>query len=287
MSRSYNPVIDVTKQVISQRRMSFLLRLGQLIANSQEPKDFWKQLLLGLQPDIPDLPFAIVYSAGSIVNETLSESSEQCGSLKKWVLEGTVRVGDHHTSIPDRLNSEEDLDGFLPDFMNLIKSNSPSILRVKDGSLPPSLAKDLKELGGEISCETALFLPIRSTTESALGFVILGINPRKAFDEDYKLFAELLSRQLTSSLVAAFLFEADRNRLSTKLALTTHENLELEARFRRMADLAPVGMFHLDTLGRLVYANERWFDLTELPRDPETMKASCRIAPCYFLLQLR
>jgi PAS domain-containing protein len=47
--------------------------------------------------------------------------------------------------------------------------------------------------------------------------------------------------------------------LSQKLAIQTHETIELESRFRRMADLAPVGMFHIDTAGVLVYANEDYY----------------------------
>jgi len=51
----------------------------------------------------------------------------------------------------------------------------------------------------------------------------------------------------------------DRNLLSKKLAIQTHEAFEVEARFRRMADLAPVGMFHIDPQGALIYANEEYY----------------------------
>jgi len=43
--------------------------------------------------------------------------------------------------------------------------------------------------------------------------------------------------------------------------------MELEKRFRRMADLAPVGMFHVDPEGVLVYGNNAYYTLTEHPRD--------------------
>ena len=51
----------------------------------------------------------------------------------------------------------------------------------------------------------------------------------------------------------------DRNLLSKKIAVQTHEALELETRFRRMADLAPVGMFHIDTSITIVYANDNYY----------------------------
>ena len=109
--------------------MAFLLRLSQYIASSQEPKDFWSQLLLALQGDHLDLPFAIVYSAGGDINETLSESSELSSNLRNWTLEGLVRVPETCTSIPRRINSEQAMEDFLPDFYNLVKQDTPTLLR--------------------------------------------------------------------------------------------------------------------------------------------------------------
>lgn len=51
----------------------------------------------------------------------------------------------------------------------------------------------------------------------------------------------------------------DKTLLSNKLAAQTEEALEAETRFRRMADLAPVGMFHIDPAGVLVYANNDYY----------------------------
>ena len=261
--------------------MAFLLRLGQYIASSREPKDFWQQLLRGLEGNHPDVPFALLYSAGGETNETLSVSSEQGQNSRIWALEGSVRVAAYAPSIPSRLDSENDLDEFLPDFLDLIKKDSPTVLLAEDGSLPAALIDDLGVLENGDVCEAAAFIPIRPTGENSLGFLVIGINPRKRYDEDYQLFVVLLTRQLATSIAAAVLFEdetrrarmaaelatQDRNLLSRKLAIQTHETLEIESRFRRMSDMAPVGMFHINPAGYLVYANEHWYDLTQQPRD--------------------
>jgi hypothetical protein len=257
--------------------MAFLLRLGQYITSSREPKDFWQQLLRGLEPQHPDLPFAVLYSAGGEVNEELSVSSEQSQNLRIWALEGSVRVSGSTPSIPSSLSSENDLNDFVPNFLDLIKKDSPTVLLAKDGSLPPGIVQAIPSPGNGEVYEAAVFLPIRPTGENSLGFLILGINPRKRYDEDYQLFIWLLSRQLTTAIAAAVLFEdetrraqlatQDRNLLSRKLAIQTHEALEIESRFRRMADMAPVGMFHINPAGYLVYANEHWYNLTEHGRD--------------------
>jgi PAS domain-containing protein len=260
--------------------MAFLLRLGQFIASSRESKDFWRQLLRGLEPNHPDVPFAVLYSAGGESNEELSVSSEKSQSMRIWALEGAVRVIEGAPSIPSRLNSESDLDEFLPNFLDLMKKDEPTILLAADGTLPQSLVDDIKVGDNGDICEAAVFLPIRSMGENVLGFLIIGINTRKRYDDDYELFIHLLSRQLATSIAAAVLFEdetrrariaaeqatQDRNYLSRRLAIQTHEALEIESRFRRMADLAPVGMFHISPDGCLLYANEHYYELTEHPR---------------------
>jgi hypothetical protein len=262
--------------------MAFLLQLGQFIASSGEPKDFWQQLLRGFtpphhMPQYPDIPFALLYSAGGEINEELSVSSEQSQNLKMWALEGSVKIN----GMPSRLSSETDLNEFLPNFLDLIKKDSTTVLYAKDGSLPTSIVQAIQTTENSELCDTAVFIPIRPTGENALGFLILGINTRKFYDEDYQRFISILSRQLNTSIAAAVLFEdetrrarmaaelatQDRNLLSKKLEIQTHEAFEIESRFRRMADMAPVGMFHFNTDGYLVYANEHYYDLMQHGRD--------------------
>lgn len=139
-------------------------------------------------------------------------------------------------------------------------------------------------LAGDLRCNSIVLLPIRSTGDNILGFLLLGINPRKAYDSDYKILMELLSRQLTTSMASAVLFEEelrrgrmiaaqanqDKNLLSRELEIQRHEAHELEHRFRRMADLAPVGMFHIDRDGVLMYANNDYYKITEYPKGVNT-----------------
>lgn len=183
--------------------MSFLLRLGQYIASSREPKDFWQQLLRGLEVENFDLPFGLLYSAGWDVNETLSVSSEQSQTLKNWVLEGLVRVPGTPSPIPRRHSPDESIEDVLPNFQEMIKSDTPTLLLASDGSMPEYLVQNLKNSGSADVYEAAVFLPIKSTGDTTLGFLILGINPRKRFDDDYRVFIELISRQLATSMAVS------------------------------------------------------------------------------------
>jgi hypothetical protein len=201
--QSYNPVIETTRQVLSDRRTSFLLHLGQCISSATEPKHFWSQLVRGLENDHLDLPFAVLYSAGWGVKETSSESTDQSHVQKDWSLEGLVRVPERNTVVPRRFDSDKDIEDFLPTFLDLIKADLPTLLPLAGDSFPTSLADNLRTEDGVVPFEAAVFLSVKSTSDIALGFLILGVNPMKRYDDDYRIFVELLSRQLTSSIAVS------------------------------------------------------------------------------------
>ena len=63
---------DTARQVIAERRMTLLLRLGQYIASSREPKDFWQQLLRCLKPELA----ALSHSTFELVGAPPEQSSK-------------------------------------------------------------------------------------------------------------------------------------------------------------------------------------------------------------------
>lgn len=251
----YNTVYETTKKVVAERRMPFLLNLGALVTTSREPKEFWSQLLNGLEAETGEVPFALLYSMAE--DETSSSSSKQNGN-DHWILEGSVGYPEgfsHFMSL-----STEEAEKLIPSFKDTIQSLEPTLLQLEDGTLGHAVVDGVASREFGDSCNAAICLPIRSTGEAVLGFLILGLNPRRYYDSDYRLFAQLLSRLLATAMASTVLFEEqvrqnriaadlaamDRDELSDKLALRTQQALENEHRFRRMADLAPVGMFHFD-----------------------------------------
>jgi len=65
--------------------------------------------------------------------------------------------------------------------------------------------------------------------------------------------------------------------LSRRLAIPTHEVLEIKSRLRRIADLATVGMFHVDPSGMLIYANEDYYTYACLPVETKLINTKFRI----------
>lgn len=119
-------------------------------------------------------------------------------------------------------------------------------------------------------------LPTGTHQEHRSGFLLLGLNTRRTYDQEYQRFVRLLVNQLTTTLSTVVLAEdearrarasarlaaQDRMQLVEKLAASTQGLRDSETRFRTMADLAPVGIFEFDASGNLLFANQRWFELT-------------------------
>ncbi|GAB7329823.1 hypothetical protein MBLNU13_g01541t1 [Cladosporium sp. NU13] len=296
----YNPVFETTKQVISERRMSTLMLLGRCTSAATSTQDVFKQALRGFEPNHFDIPFAAVYAAASpessvrysqtqseqrdSVSETSRSSSDKSSTFadRQWTLEGMLGLPVKSPGLPSRIDSETSAAAITSLFNKIITTGKVTLLRIEDGTFPKGLQGIAKSRAFGDDCTAAVLCPVGPTNrKNVLGFVLIGINPRHAYDDDYKTFINILSRQMATSIASVVLAEEelrrtrdaanlatqDRIRLSEQLAVTKQEAEASEVRFRRMTELSPMAMFHFDELGNVLYANETWFDLTQHPRD--------------------
>lgn len=190
------------------------------------------------------------------------------------VLEGTLGVPEGHRSSVSPLDLKSSEDGFAPYLRESMKTDRPVLLKTSDGTLSFDLIQGLEWRGFGDPCRAVVVCPIHPTTgDSILGFLVIGVNPRRPFDDDYSLFIQLLSRQLATSMASVVLFEEeirrgqraaqlaalDRQELSKQLDLRTQEKMESETKFTRMAEFAPVGMFIANSVGQITYSNDTWW----------------------------
>ncbi|KAI1105718.1 hypothetical protein F4804DRAFT_110083 [Jackrogersella minutella] len=276
----FNPAFENTRRKIAERRMLTLREVGEKTALARDVKSFWSQVNRGLDYNEDDVPFNLVYS---VCEESDSDvSSMHSGS---WVnppllmLEACLGVPQGHRLLVESLNLRTSNEGFAP-YMRESMSNAgqPIILSAQDGTLPEGLMDGLAWRGPGDACKSIVIFPVHPTTgsESVVGFIVMGVNPRRPYDDDYQLFINLLSRQLATSLASVVLFEeeirrgqkaaqmaaADRQELTKQLHLRTQEVEESELKFTRMAEFAPVGMFIANHLGHITYCNDMWWDIS-------------------------
>jgi PAS domain S-box-containing protein len=287
----YNPAFENTRRRIAERRMLTLREIGLKTAQARDVKSFWTQLQKGLEYNELDAPFVLIYS---VCEDSESEvSSLTSGSFAhppQILLECSIGVPDGHPCAVRSIDLRYSDEGFAPYMReSMAQSASPIILSEEDGSLPAELIEGVSWSGYGDPCRTIVVFPVHPTTacDSVVGFIVLGINPRRPFDADYQLFVNLLSRQLATSLASVVLFEEeirrgqraaqlaalDRQELSLQLHLRTQEAVESEYRFARMAEFGPVGLFIADGHGHINYCNDMWYRISGLERHASTFAA--------------
>lgn len=302
----YNPAFEKTRRKIAERRMLTLREVGERTATARDVKGFWERVSQALDCNEFDTPFVLLYS---VSEESDSDSSSiHSNSLigtKQCYLEGSLGVPQGHAAAPPQIELKSSMEGFGPVFREVMKNDKPALLRVtgfespSESSVIPSLTLDdsntiigpdldsrmlegIEWRGFQDPCQSVVVCPVHPTTgESILGFLVLGVNPRRPYDDDYSLFVQLLSRQLATSLASVVLFEEeirrgqraaklaalDRIELSEQLAARTQEARDSETRFTRMAEFSPAGLFIADAEGHVIYCNDTYYEITRVPKD--------------------
>ncbi|KAF1972904.1 aerobic respiration control sensor protein arcB [Bimuria novae-zelandiae CBS 107.79] len=267
----YNAPFETTYQTISHRRLQTLRQIGEKIAETRTIKMFWQGLIEGLQNNPYDVPFALLYSISDLDDtDAASHSSGSSMSGRSCVLEGAVGIPNGHPASPPKLDLKRSKEGFVPAFREAMRTREPTILHRRNGSLPDELTEGIECRGYGDPYKEAIMIPVHPTnSDNVCAFLLLGINPRRAYDEEYKAFVYMLNRHLSSSLASFLLFEEEvrKNRNAAEVATLQRaqlsEQLALQAsRMRRMTELSPLGMYLFGPDGVLLEANERYYEMT-------------------------
>lgn len=289
----YNPAFENTRRKVNERRMLTLREVGFKTSQARDVKSFWSQVQKGLEYNPLDVPFALIYSvAEDSESEVSSMNSASYSSPPMVILEGSLGVPDGHPIAPALIDLKSNDEAFAPymrDSMTDPTGANPIILSRENGTLPDHLVQGLAWRGFGDPCRTVVVFPVHPTTagETIVGFIVLGVNPRRPYDENYRLFVTLLDRQLATSMASVVLFEEeikrgqraarlaaiDRQELSMQLYIRTQEAVESEYRFTRMAEFGPVGLFIADSNGHINYCNEMWWKISGHARSTSTLDA--------------
>lgn len=265
--------------------MLTLREIGERTASARDVKGFFSQVQGSFEFNEYDSPFLLLYSVSDDHDsDSSSMHSNSIISSRQCYLEGSLGIPDDHHASPAQIDLKSGMEGFGPVFREAMKSDKPVVLQVGSHELPESLMEGLECRGFGDPVRAVVVCPIHPTTgDTVLGFLVLGVNPRRPFDDDYELFLTLLSRQLGTSLASVVLFEEeirrgqraaklaalDRIELSEQLAARTQEAIESETKFTRMAEFAPVGIFIAGRDGQITFANDTWYDISQVPRDSD------------------
>ncbi|KAF3913730.1 hypothetical protein AA313_de0206429 [Arthrobotrys entomopaga] len=279
-----NISVDLTTRVLASRGFQMFGEVGTRMSAVTDRDEFWRTFLAALQTNQTDAPFALVYSR---VEDLFNEASSYSGSDDRKSnsdltiqYEGSYNIPEGHICMPPSINLDESDEGFAAAFR---EACGRDLLYLKDDDLlPPYLLEGLESPFGDSVVSVAV-APIHahSAPDEISGFLVLGLNTRRPFNDDYQLFVRLLVRQLSTSLSTSLFFETEARRsgnmarmaamekivLSSQLAAKTSEARASESRFKRLTEVAPVGIYMCDQVGNVTFVNDAWHEITAVPKD--------------------
>lgn len=273
-----HPIIDATSIHLWERRMKMLIELGEVLVTARDSKSYWEKTLQQFAAVDPsyDIPLAILYSVEEDP-DAMAMSPPASGASKICRLEGALGVPENHPIAPESLSLWSEDGALSAAFKEALRTHHPLLLQTRDGTLPKDLLEGLEWRGFGDRCRQAIICPIRPTKEeNVMGLLLLGLNPRRPYDNDYRQYISLLSQKLTTSLASIVLLEEEARRgrnaaeqaaydqalLKEKLAVQTREANESIQMFQAVAEFVPVGMCFGDGEGNITFANDAWYKIT-------------------------
>lgn len=191
----FNAVLETTKRVIGERRLRTLRELGSWnVGASGTVEQAFETVTRILAENPHDLPFALLY-----LNDGKGRAR----------LAGTSGLAESSAASPQFVELDS-RDAPWP-FQLVVETGKPAVVE--------SLSGRFGSLSGGAwpeSPERAIVLPIAKTGQGEpAGFVVAGISPRLAFNDDYAGFLDLLVRHVAAAIANAQAYEIERQRAET------------------------------------------------------------------------
>jgi len=186
-------VVETTERVLGERRMGTLRDLAAALAATRTERDVLAAVAQELGRNRADLPFTATYLV------------EDDGTAR---LAATSGITPDSPAAPERITPDDPEAAWPLDR-----------LRRGEQVLVDDLADrfaDLPTGAWQRPPHSAVALPLSSSTAHergpVTGFLVVGLNPHRAFDDTYRGFVELLAGQIASGLVNAGSYEAELRR---------------------------------------------------------------------------
>jgi PAS domain S-box-containing protein len=188
-------VHEITKQVVGERRGVALRDLGSRSGEAKTAEEACVNAARILARHSKDVPFALLY---------LLHGDQKQAHLASAA---GIEMGEVESPLEVDLNGEASREAIWP-LAETARSAAMQIVEDLQGkltSLPPGPWSDPPR--------SAVVWPIRSSLAHHLaGLIVLGISSRLQFDDSYRDFSELVTRQVATTIANARAYEEERKR---------------------------------------------------------------------------
>ncbi|KAJ7584442.1 hypothetical protein C8J56DRAFT_1027754 [Mycena floridula] len=215
-----NLCMETTDKVILERRLKIMRSLAENTGAAKTSAEFWESVTDVLSASPEDFPYVLCYIGQTAAETSLSEQSDRTGSemsLDKTTilqLQLVVSIGveaGHPQASPLQLSLNTPTEYQWP-WASVCASGKPR--RCKN---PCPAIFEKRGWGDEAG--DAMLIPLKTTDGALSGLVVLGLNTRRPYDEQYSGFHNMVVATLQTSWTATQSIEQELMRAEELLAL--------------------------------------------------------------------
>jgi PAS domain S-box-containing protein len=193
-------VTEETQRVISERRLTLLRELAANTTVARTIDEACGKFVQTLEQNPADVPFALIYLLDPL--------------QKKASLKGAVQVPENHSGRFAEICLDNGAEQQWP-IVEALATGQPVIISNLESRFG-------KFSGGKypVRPQFAAVLSIPGTdAEHPVGALVLGVNPRRAMDDDYEGFFQLVAGQFATAISNAQSYEKERQRAEALVEL--------------------------------------------------------------------
>ncbi|BAY20030.1 putative sensor protein (plasmid) [Anabaenopsis circularis NIES-21] len=182
---------DDTHRIIGERQLALLQELAARTADARTFQAACTESASCLETNPYDLPFAMIY---------LIEPEQQ-----QIVLAGTSSIARDHPAVLQAVAFDDDSVWQLAEVVRTQKARLITDLAASFDNLPTGAWQQIPH--------QAVAIPIAASGQTGkAGILVVGLNPFRLFDGNYRGFIDLVAGQISASIANAEAYEAERKR---------------------------------------------------------------------------
>lgn len=243
----YNSGYEITSNVLMHR-------YSRLIHHIASTPDFaqisaWDHIVMSCQQFERDVPMLLVYSADILP----TQRSEHCTLL----LKGSLGINHAHEQTLRTIDLDNSAHPLAPALRSSNARRHPVVI---DTSCPTmkQFRRDVDWRGWKEPSSHIIVMPILSNGLIA-GFMVMGLNPRRPYDDDLKQMISDVWRTATSVVSSSI----NSKQAEERARVLTRKLTQRDRFIRKVADITNVGIYSLSTTGILTYANPKYHEIVD------------------------
>ncbi|ORX79348.1 hypothetical protein K493DRAFT_293359 [Basidiobolus meristosporus CBS 931.73] len=216
-----NPYIEVTERILAERRLKTLRDFSSEINLAKDTREVFDSIGKVLSENPYDIPFAALYTHMTPNKDVIEESYDDVSSSTNTKSDSlyliqTVGIPEDHPSVFSTIRLSPSFQASTVQEAMRLAYESKKIVKIKLGEW----FGEVPIRGWDTAARELIASPIMGNNkDGVLGVLVMGLNARSEYDENYETFVDLVCRQTGSAIINISAYEEEVRRFKELAAI--------------------------------------------------------------------